>query len=58
MKKIEGHNLYKNESGTVVITDIKKYHRAKEKKREKERLDHLEEKMDRIESLLLQLVNK
>ena len=58
MRKVEGHDLYKNESGAVVVTDMKKYHRAKEKKKEKERLDVLEDRMERIENLLLQLVNK
>lgn len=58
MKKIEGHNLWKNDSGAVVITDMRKYEQAKLKKKEKQRLDVLESKMDRIESLLLELVSK
>ena len=58
MKKVEGHDLYKNESGAVVITDMKKFQRAKERKKKDQRLQVLEEKMDRIESLLMKLVDK
>jgi hypothetical protein len=58
MKKIEGHNLYKNDSGAVVITDMKKYHAAKEKKKKEQRIDALEEKMNRIEYLLTKLIEK
>lgn len=58
MKKVKGHDLYKNESGAVVITDMKKFQRAKERKMKDQRLEVLEEKMDRIESLLIKLVDK
>ena len=59
MKRIEGHsNLAKNNTGAVVMTDSKAYERAKSKKAEKQRLNDLENRMDRIEQLLIQLVNK
>lgn len=58
MIKVEGHSsLYKN--GDAVITvDPKLYEKAKARKAEKERLNNLEDRMDRIEQLLIQLVNK
>lgn len=57
--KVEGHGgLAKNSSGAIVAIDPKAYERAKKKKAERERLNTLEERMERIENLLLQLVNK
>lgn len=56
MKKIEGHNLYKNDSGAVVFTDKKKFEQAKQKKLEKNKLEVLEQRMERIEQLILRLV--
>ena len=59
MKRVEGHsNLAKTDTGAVLITDPKLYERAKRNKMERERLNNLEDKMERIENLLLQLVNE
>lgn len=58
MKRIDGHNnLYKNEIGAVVNTDMRAFHKAKEKKKEKQRVDMLESKLERIESLLEKLID-
>ena len=59
MKRIEGHSdLVKTESGAVITVNETVYERAKKKKLERERLNNLENKMERIEKLLEQLVNK
>ena len=59
MKRVEGHNtLIKANNGAVLVTDSKAYERAKQNKLERERLNTLEDRMDRIEQLLIQLVNK
>ena len=58
MKRVEGHiDLAKTDNGAVLLTDPKAYLRAKKNKAERERLNKLEDKMERIENLLLQLVN-
>lgn len=48
----------KTDSGAVITIDSKAYHNAKKRKAEKNRLNELENKMDRVEALLIQLVNK
>lgn len=59
MRRVEGHsNLVKDNNGAVLTIDRKAYERAKSKKIEKERLNKLEDRMDRIEQLLIQLVEK
>lgn len=58
MKKVEGYsNLYKD-SHCVVNADWKSYERAKQKKKEKDRVMNLEQRMERIESLLERLLDK
>lgn len=56
-RKIEGHShLQKNETGAVVLADKKLYQRAKAKKAEREKMANIENRMDRIESLLIKLI--
>ena len=58
-RKVEGHSgLVKSSSGAVVNVDPLAYERAKKKKKERQRLDNLEQRMENIENLLIQLVNK
>ena len=57
MKRVEGHsNLYKNETGAVVNTDYSAFLRAKERKREKQKINNLEERLTKIEDLLERLL--
>lgn len=62
MRKVQGHsNLYKTESGAIVNTDRSAYLRAKERKAEKQKINNLENRLEKIESLLerlLENVNK
>ena len=59
MIKVEGHSsLYKNKSGAIVNTDWSAYEKAKQRKKEKERMSQLENRLDRIESLLEKLINE
>lgn len=48
----------KTDSGAVITVDAKAYENAKKRKAEKNRLNELENKMDRIEALLIELVKK
>jgi len=58
MIKVEGQSsLYKTNSGAVVNADWKAYEKAKERKKEKERLSELENRLGRIEELLERLIN-
>ena len=58
MKQIEGHpNLIKKDNGAIVNVDLDAYNRAKQKKKEKERVASLESRLDRIEALLERLLN-
>ena len=57
MQKIQGYsNLYKTPSGAIVNTDYTAYTRAKERKREKEKINNLEQRLDKLESLLTRLL--
>ena len=59
MKKIEGHtNLYKKDSGVVVNTDYSSYIKAKERKQQKSKINTLEQRLDKIESLLERLLTE
>ena len=59
MKKVEGHsNLYKKSNGVIVNTDWSSYEKAKKRKKEKQRIDDLENRLGRIEELLTRLVSK
>lgn len=58
MKRIEGHsNLYKNGAGAVVNTDYSAFVRAKERKAEKNKVNNLEERLNKIESMLERLLS-
>ena len=58
MKKVEGHaNLFKD-NHSVVNADWKSYEKAKQRKREKDRVMNLEQRMERIESLLERLLDR
>lgn len=57
MKKVKGHSdLYKNEIGAVVNTDYGAFLRAKERKAEKQKINNLEQRLDRLENLLTRLL--
>lgn len=58
MRKVENHhNLYKGNHGVVVNTDLSTYEKAKERKREKQRINEMEDRMIRIEQMLERLIN-
>ena len=58
MKKVEGFSsLYKKSDGAVVNTDMSAYHAAKKRKQEKQRLNNVEDRLERIEQLLERLLN-
>ena len=58
MNRVEGHsNLYKKEGGVVVNTDYDAFLRAKEKKKEKQRVIDMENRLNRIEELLERLLD-
>ena len=58
MKRIEGHsNLYKKDSGAVVNTDMYAFYRAKERKKEKDKVNQIEDRLARIEKLLEKLLD-
>lgn len=57
MIKVEGYShLYKTETGAVVNTDYSAFLRAKERKKEKDRINNLEHRLTNIESLLERLL--
>jgi len=56
MEKIEGYpNLYKKD-GAVVNTDYSAFLRAKERKKEKQAVKSMEERLNNIEQLLERLL--
>lgn len=58
MKKVEGHtHLYKKDNGAIVNTDWSAYEKAKRRKQEKQRVSQLENRLDRIETLLERLID-
>lgn len=58
MIKIEGHhNLYKSSSGAVINIDKKAYQKAVERKKEKQRMSEIEDRLERIEKLLERLID-
>ena len=58
MIKIEGHhNLYKSSSGAVINIDKKAYQKAVERKKEKQKMNQIEERLDKIEKLLERLLD-
>ena len=58
MQRVEGHsNLYKKEGSVVVNTDYDAFLRAKQKKKEKQRVNDMENRLNRIEELLERLLD-
>ena len=58
MQRVEGHtNLYKK-GNAVVNTDYSAFLKAKQKKKEKQKVSELEARLERIETLLERLINK
>lgn len=56
--RVRGHSNLEKRNAAVVNTDWKVYEAAKKRKAEKHRIDQLENKINRIESLLEQLVER
>lgn len=54
--RIKGHSDLVKRNGAVINTNQKIYEAAKKRKADKDRLDSLEYKINRIESLLEKLV--
>ena len=58
MKRVEGHsNLYKKEGNVIVNTDYNTFLKAKERKKEKQRVIDMESRLNRIEELLERLLD-
>jgi hypothetical protein len=59
MKKVQGYsNFYKSANGAIVNTDMNSYYEAKKRKLEKEKISVLENRLDRIEELLIKYLGK
>ena len=58
MSKVKGHSGLGKRNGVVVSTNWKVYEAAKKRKADKNRLDILENKINRIENLLEKLVEQ
>lgn len=59
MQKVEGYgNLVKTPSGAVVNTDYSAYLAAKQRNKDKNKINDLEERLNRIEKLLTRLIEK
>ena len=57
MRRVEGHdNLYKD-GNVVVNTDYSAFLRAKERKKEKQKVNDLENRLNRIDELLERLID-
>ena len=58
MIKVEGQSsLYRKDNGAIVNVDWSAYEKAKQRKKEKERMSQLENRLDRIENLLERLID-
>jgi hypothetical protein len=58
MRRVEGHsNLYKKEGNVIVNTDYNTFLKAKERKKEKQRVIDMESRLNRIEELLERLLD-
>ena len=58
MNRVEGHsNLYKKEGNVIVNTDYNTFLKAKERKKEKQRVIDMESRLNRIEELLERLLD-
>ena len=56
--RVEGHSNLEKRSAAIVNTDWKIYEAAKKRKANEARISNLEDKINRIESLLEKLVEK
>ncbi len=56
--RIKGHTHLEKRNGAVINTNKKVYEAAKKRKAEKDRVDLLENKINRIETLLEKLVEQ
>ena len=56
--KIKGHSNLEKRNGAVINTNWKVYEAAKKRKEEKTRIDNLENKINKIESLLEKLIEQ
>lgn len=56
--RIKGHSNLEKRNGAVINTNWKVYEAAKKRKDEKTRIDNLENKINRIESLLEKLIEQ
>tara|TARA_R100001509_G_scaffold146427_1_gene103402 strand:+ start:320 stop:499 length:180 start_codon:yes stop_codon:yes gene_type:complete len=56
--RIRGHTNLEKRNGAVVNTNWKVYEARKKRKKNETRLDNLEDKINRIETLLEKLVEK
>lgn len=56
--KIKGHSNLEKRNGAVINTNWKVYEAAKKRKDEKTRIDNLENKINKIESLLEKLIEQ
>jgi len=54
--KVKGHSDLIKQNGAVINTNMKVYEAAKKRKADRNRLDQLEIKINRIESLLEKLI--
>ena len=54
--RVKGHSDLIKRNGAIINTNQKIYEAAKKRKADKDRLDNLEHKINRIESLLEKLV--
>ena len=57
IKIADHHGLYKAPSGAVVNTDKRAYQRAVDRKKEKQRMNELEARLEKMEKLLERLSN-
>jgi len=57
MRRVEGHNNLYKDGNVVVNTDYSAFLRAKERKKEKQKVNDLENRLNRIEELLERLID-
>jgi hypothetical protein len=57
MQKVEGHTGLYKKGNAVVNTDYSAFLRAKERKKEKQKVNELENRLNRIEELLERLID-
>jgi len=57
MRRVEGHNNLYKDGNIVVNTDYSAFLRAKERKKEKQKVNDLENRLNRIEELLERLID-